>query len=94
VVLNLHFYDSAIFEVVRVSYLLANGICVLSESDEGDPDVAPFRDGLVICAYADLVERCAALVADEAARALVAKAGQDRMMVRHQADLLRETMGR
>ncbi len=94
VVLNLHFYDSAIFEVVRVSYLLANGICVLSEGDEGDPDVAPFRGGLAICSYADLVERCAALVTDEATRTTVANVGQERMMARRQADLLREAMGR
>ena len=94
VVLNLHFYESAIFEVVRVSYLLANGICVLSEGDEGDPDVAPFRGGLVLCSYDDLIERCAALVADEAARTAVARVGQERMLARRQADLLREAMAR
>lgn len=31
VVLNIHFYDAAIFEQVRVSYLLNNGVLVISE---------------------------------------------------------------
>lgn len=92
VVLNLHFYESAIFEVVRVSYLLANGICVLSEGDDQDPDIAPFRDGLELCAYADLVERCTALVADEARRTALATAGLDRIMARRQSDLLKAAM--
>lgn len=34
VVLNIHFYDVAIFEQVRVSYLLNNGVLVVSESSE------------------------------------------------------------
>jgi hypothetical protein len=32
IVLNVHYYESKVFEVVRVSYLLANRKCVLSES--------------------------------------------------------------
>ena len=32
VVLNIHYYPAARFELVRVSHLLANGVCVVSES--------------------------------------------------------------
>lgn len=92
VVLNLHFYDAAIFEVVRVSYLLANAVCVLSEGQEDDPDLAPFRGGLAVCGYDDLVPRCVALVADAAARKAMAETGQRRMMARRQAALLKALM--
>ncbi len=93
VVLNLHFYDSAIFEVVRVSYLMANGCCVVSEGDEEDDDVEPFREGLVLSGYESLVERCAALVADEAERLRIGRLGQERMRARRQSALLRDLIG-
>ena len=92
-VLNLHFYESAIFEVVRVSYLLANGICVLSEGEAGDPDLEPFAGGLAVCRYDEIVDRCAALLADEAARRSVAERGQALMRARRQADLLKTLIG-
>ena len=32
IILNVHFYDARLFEIVRVSYLLANRKCVVSET--------------------------------------------------------------
>ncbi len=92
VVLNLHFYDSTIFEVVRVSYLLANGVCVLSEGEESDPDVLPFKDGLVLCRYEDLVLRCVDLVGNETERLSIARLGQYKMTNRRQSSLLKALM--
>jgi SAM-dependent methyltransferase len=92
-VINLHFYESAIFEVVRVSYLLANGVCVVSEGDEGDPDIAPFEGGLVVCGYDEIVENCAALVADDPYRDAIGLRGQRIMMARRQSDLLKALIG-
>lgn len=44
VVLNTHFYDASIFEQVRVSYLLNNGISVLSEASKYVPyDIHTFQ---------------------------------------------------
>ena len=37
IVLNLHFYESSVFEIFRCSHLLANGKCVVSE--DGGKDV-------------------------------------------------------
>ena len=88
-VLNIHFYDAAIFESARVSFLLANCVCVLSEGQEGDPDIAPFRPGLEICAYEHIVERCLALLADEPARKAIARRGFEAMRRFPQSELLR-----
>ncbi|WKW51369.1 methyltransferase domain-containing protein [Rhodomicrobium lacus] len=92
-VLNLHFYESAIFEVVRVSYLLANGVCVVSEGEKGDPDIAPFEGGLVVCGYEEIVDSCTALIADDASRIALGVRGRDIMMARRQSDLLKAVFG-
>ncbi|WP_158808107.1 methyltransferase domain-containing protein [Beijerinckia sp. L45] len=89
IVLNMHFYDAAIFESVRVSFLLANGACVVSEGHPDDPDVAPFAGGLVVSGYQDLVERCVALLSDDAERKALGQAGFAAVARRRQSDLLR-----
>jgi hypothetical protein len=89
VVVNLHAYDAKVFEVVRVSYLLANGVCVLTEGKPADPDLAPFADGLAVAPYDGLVERAVALVGDAAERARLGAAGLAAMRARPQAGLLR-----
>lgn len=75
IVINIHHYSSNVFEIVRVSYLLANGACVVTEGNPRDPDVQPFLSGLAVTPYEDLVARCRALLADDAARQRMAEAG-------------------
>lgn len=65
IVLNLHCYETATFEAVRVSYLLANRKAVVSETA---PDIGPFADAVAAFAYDDIVEGCLRLLADEAER--------------------------
>jgi hypothetical protein len=89
VVLNMHYYETAIFEVVRVSYLLANGVCVVTEGMTDDIDLAPFAGGLAIADETELVERCAELVADERQRESLAMRGFRIMSSRWQADLIK-----
>jgi hypothetical protein len=75
-VLNLHFYESKVFEIVRVSYLLANGVCVVSETGSDPALEAPFADGVAFAGYDDLVGRCSALLADADRRRTLAARGQ------------------
>lgn len=76
VVLNVHYYEAKVFEVVRVSYLLANGRCVVSERG-GDPaEEREFEKGVAFSAYGDLVETCLRLCRDEAARRGLAEEGK------------------
>ena len=74
-VLNLHFYEAAIFESPRVVYLLANGACVVTEGELTDPDIAPYRGGLAVCAYQEIVPLCMALLADQPLRRALAEQG-------------------
>ncbi|NGZ28130.1 MAG: hypothetical protein G8345_14720 [Magnetococcales bacterium] len=67
-VLNMHFYPAAIFESVRVSYLMANGKAVVAEcGDETEMDEG-LRPGLALARYEDLVTTCQGLLADEPRR--------------------------
>jgi SAM-dependent methyltransferase len=89
IVLNVHFYDAAIFESVRVSYLLANGVCVLTEGDAHDPDLAPLGSGLAVEPYHRLVSRCLGLLKNDAERVHLARNGFAAMQSRSQSRLLK-----
>lgn len=89
VVLNLHHFDAKVFEIVRVSYLLANGCFVVSETG-GDTELeAPYRECLAFADYDELVDVCERFMANTQARAAVAERGRDTMRSRPQAELLR-----
>lgn len=69
VVLNIHLYDrSKIFEIVRVSYLMANRKCVVAAVEEDtviDDDIAA---GIRMAGDRELVAACRDLAEDPAAR--------------------------
>ncbi len=75
IVLNLHFYEAAVFEIVRVSYLLANRVCVVSETGGDRQLEAPFSQAVAFADHDGLVARCRALIADAAARDAIARQG-------------------
>ncbi len=93
IVLNMHYYEAAIFEVVRVSYLLANGVCVVTEGSPEDPDLLPFADGMAIAPIDGLVDRCVRLLADDRARDRMAARGFAAMKRRRQSALLAHLFG-
>lgn len=77
VVLNLHYYENPIFEIFRVSHLLANGRCVVSENggtDEALEDLAQQTTRLV--SASEIGKACRELVFDEAARKAQAAQGR------------------
>ncbi len=62
VCLNVHHDGRTAFELVRVSYLLANSKCVVTETSDDDADYARDFDGAMEWRpYDKLVERCATL---------------------------------
>ncbi len=89
VVLNLHYYDSSIFELVRVSYLLANRKAVVAECHTATEVEAFLREGLFLAPYEGLVQACLDAIADEPARRAVAQRGYERMADRSITPLLR-----
>jgi SAM-dependent methyltransferase len=88
VVVNIHFYEAAIFEALRVCPLLSRGICVVSEGEDDDPDTADLRDGMTLCGRNEIADRCAELVHDESARDALARRGRAAIMRRSQASIL------
>lgn len=93
-VLNIHYYDSKVFEIVRVSYLLANAVCVVSERGSDPAAEAAFSDGVAFADYSELVDRCVALVGDPAARQALATRGQQQFMRMPMAPGLAAAIGR
>lgn len=67
-VLNLHYFESQIFEAARVSYLLANKVAVVSEKVDNHSDLDIFEGCVHFTAYERLARTCATLVHDDSAR--------------------------
>ena len=68
IVLNHHFYDSYIFEVVRVFYLLTNSIAVVGEVNETTSIDSMCREGVYSAKYDELVAACMHMAKDETLR--------------------------
>jgi hypothetical protein len=68
VVLNMHLYLAHTFEIVRISYLLANSKAVVSEYCESTSIESDLLDALVLADYKDLVPACLDLVNDHKKR--------------------------
>lgn len=93
VVLNLHFYQSKIFEIVRVSYLLSNQKAIVAEVDD-ETDIDPkFRDAVIGVSYEQLVDACIDLVNDEARRQALEKRGYEIMASVPETEYLKRYFG-
>jgi hypothetical protein len=68
VILNVHFYNTKIFEMVRVSYLLANAKAVVAECSSGTALEQGLADSLLGCPYDSLVDGCLSLLQNEEER--------------------------
>jgi hypothetical protein len=92
-VLNVHAYLPGAFEVVRVSYLLANRKAVVSEVNPQEQIDADLDGAFVAAAYADIAAKVIELVADAPARAACGLAGYRKFTSRNQAAILRQALG-
>lgn len=88
IVINLHFYEAQLFEIVRVSYLLANRVCVVSESGLDAELEAPFREGVAFAPYDRLTQTCLDLLSAPERREALAAAGFAAFAARPQAPML------
>jgi hypothetical protein len=79
IMLNMHFHAARIFEAVRVSYYLANGLCVLSEGNGDEALEAEWGAGVCFAPYQDLLPMAQRLLADDALRAQFGTRGLDLM---------------
>jgi SAM-dependent methyltransferase len=92
VVLNVHFFDAKVFEIVRVSYLLGNRRCVVSERGADPAEEAELEEGVAFAPYEALVETCVRLAGAPAERERLAAAGQAALRRRDEATFLRAAL--
>ena len=93
VVLNLHYYESKVFEIVRVSYLLSNFKAVVAECDAGTSIEPDLLEALRTAPYDGLVDACVELVQDEAGRRALAQRGYELFAARPAESVLATALG-
>ncbi len=94
IVLNLHFYEGRVFEIVRVSYLLANRRFVVCEAGSDQALEEPFKGGVVFAGHDALVDTCLRYLADPEARKRISEQGFQQYSGMRQADMLRSVLNR
>lgn len=94
VVLNMHFYEDSIHEIVRTSYLLANRKAVVTECNQGTEMDPGLRDGMRAVPYDRLADACLDLVNSGDARERLEADGFALFSRRHQSALLRDAIDR
>jgi hypothetical protein len=78
IVLNMHAMDDAIWEIFRVSHLLANKKCVVSENGGKDPELEDFAKATTLYVSKDeIVGACRTLLEMDAVRQLTANSGYE-----------------
>ena len=92
IVLNVHQWEAKVFEIVRVSYLLANKRAVVSERGADPAEERDLESGIAFAEYDELVDRCVELLADEHARRELGERGYQAFSARNQADILRRAL--
>jgi hypothetical protein len=77
IILNLHFYEEAIFEIFRCSYLMANKKCIVSEWGKDQKIEIPYSGGIIFCSYESLVNACLECLANPQAREIKGLTGYE-----------------
>lgn len=90
--LNVHFYDAKILELVRISYLLANHCTVLSERSSDSSEDATFATGVAFANYDDLTQRARELVNNPEECISLARRGFEIMSARPVMEYLRNAL--
>ncbi len=89
IVLNIHFYETKLFEMVRVSYLLANRKFVISESGNEPAEEATWATGIVFTDYNQLVTNCLNYLTRPLERRQIAHQGFNLIIQRSESNYLK-----
>ena len=89
IILNLHFYESKVFEIVRVSYLLANGCFVVTENSPQPEIESQLASGMILCPYDKIVFSCLEYIRKDQEREAIAIQGHKLFSNWRQEDMLR-----
>ena len=92
IVLNVHFYDAKIFEIVRVSYLLANSKAVVTECCPDTEMEKELAESVLGCPYDSLVKSCLSLLQNEEQRRQLEIRGFQRFSQQKESDILTKAL--
>jgi SAM-dependent methyltransferase len=92
IVLNVHFYEVKILEIVRVSYLLTNSKAVVTECCSETEIEEGLADAVVALPYESLVNGCLSLLRDDAKRRAVERRGFQYFSQRRESDILSKAL--
>lgn len=92
VIINIHFYESSIFEIVRMSYLLANHKAIVAEYNEDTEISENLKTAVALAPYDKLVETCIELVNNDEKRQLLEKKGFESFSLRNEVNILRNVI--
>ncbi len=92
IVVNVHYWEAKIFEIARVSYLLANRRAVVSERGTDPTLERELASGVAFADYDELVDRCIELLGDERARHELAERGYQAFSARDQAAIVHRAL--
>jgi hypothetical protein len=91
-VLNIRLYESDIFEIVRVSYLLANRKAIVSEYSDNTDIEDDMRTAVALAPYEKIVDVCVDLLANQQKRRDLGRQGFHLMSARAEAPYLDAAM--
>ena len=77
-------------EIVRISYLLSNGQCVVSETGADPAEEGIFQDAIAFSSYDGLVDKCVELVQDTPQRQRISHCAKTLFSSMKQSDFLAE----
>jgi hypothetical protein len=90
VVLNVHYYESKIFEIVRCSYLMANRKCIVSEQSKDTG--ADLTDVIAEVPYEHLVQACKDFCEQDDLRHRFEKSALDYFSQRDEREILKAAL--
>lgn len=93
-VINVHFYDTKVLEMVRLAYLLANRCAVLSEHSASRQDDEALAGAVAFADYGALARRAHELIDAPEERDELARRGFELMSARPMADYLHAALSR
>ena len=91
IVLNMHYYETKIFEMPRVMYLLANRRFIVSEYGL-DTEEKIFEGGVIFAEYENLAKTCTKYLALPEDRAVIALRGQEILKSRPETEFLQKAL--
>jgi len=92
IILNIHYYESKIFEIVRVSYLLANSKAVVNECSPQEEIEKGLSEAVLCVPYDSLAASCQSLLHNEQERRSLEQRGFQWFSQRKETDILNNAL--